>query len=108
MSGDNLAHDSSIGKALIADDDEDFRRLLIRRAKTMGLSVDEVSDGEEALEAISQNSYDILVMDLYMPGATGLEVIREAQRMDPDTEAILMTGDEIMVQTVIAHTVRIS
>jgi diguanylate cyclase (GGDEF)-like protein len=92
LSGDNLAHESSIGKALIADDDEDFRRLLIRRAKTMGLSVDEVSNGTEALEMISQNSYDILVMDLYMPGATGLDVIREAQRMDPDTEAILMTG----------------
>jgi two-component system cell cycle response regulator len=58
----------------------------------MGLSVDDVSDGTEALEAISKNSYDILVMDLYMPGATGLDVIREAQRMDPDTEAILMTG----------------
>lgn len=92
MSGDSLAHEISIGKALIADDEDDFRRLLVRRATTMGLTVDEVSDGTQAIEAIRQNSYDILVMDLYMPGATGLEVIREAQRIDPDTESILMTG----------------
>jgi diguanylate cyclase (GGDEF)-like protein len=92
LSEDNLAHEESIGKALIADDEEDFRRLLVRRATTMGLSVDEASDGTEALEAIRHNNYDILVMDLYMPGATGLDVIREAQRTDPDTEAILMTG----------------
>jgi diguanylate cyclase (GGDEF)-like protein len=92
LSGDNLAHEVSIGKALIADDEEDFRRLLVRRAKTMGLTVDEASDGTEALEAIRHNTYDILVMDLYMPGATGLDVIREAQRTDPDMEAILMTG----------------
>lgn len=92
MSGDSLAHEISVGKALIADDEDDFRRLLVKRATTMGLTVDEVSDGTQAIEAIRQNSYDILVMDLYMPGATGLEVIREAQRIDPDTESILMTG----------------
>lgn len=92
LSGDILGHETSIGKALIADDDDDFRRLLVHRAKKMGLSVDEASDGTEALEAIRQQSFDILVVDLYMPGATGLDVIREAQRTDPDMEAILMTG----------------
>jgi diguanylate cyclase (GGDEF)-like protein len=92
VSGDNLAHETSIGKALIADDEEDFRRLLVRRARKMGLAVEEASDGTEALEAIRKNTFDILVVDLYMPGATGLEVIREAQRTDPHMEAILMTG----------------
>jgi len=48
LSGDILGHETSIGKALIADDDEDFRRLLVHRAKKMGLSVDEASDGTEA------------------------------------------------------------
>jgi two-component system cell cycle response regulator len=92
LSGDPVAHENYIGRALIADDDDDFRNLLVRRAKKMGLSVVEAADGEEALAAIGDSSFDVLVMDLYMPGRTGLDVIRDAQRIDPNLEAIIMTG----------------
>jgi diguanylate cyclase (GGDEF)-like protein len=87
-----VAHESYIGRALIADDDEDFRSLLVRRAKKMGLAVVEASDGDEAMEFIGKSTFDVLVMDLYMPGRTGLDVIRDAQRIDPNLEAIIMTG----------------
>ncbi len=42
----------AVGHVLIADDDHDFRKLLVRRAKRMGLTVAEASDGEEAIEAV--------------------------------------------------------
>lgn len=85
-------HEEFIGKVLIADDDPDFRHLLVRRAKKMGLYVVEVDDGDQAMEALNGNSFDILVVDLYMPGRTGLDVIRETQRVNQDLEAIILTG----------------
>lgn len=92
MSGDRMAHEQIVGRALIADDDDDFRGLLARRAKKMGLSVEEASDGNEAFDLITKKSFDVLVMDLYMPGRTGLDVIRDAQKIDPNLEAIILTG----------------
>lgn len=80
------------GRVLIAEDDPDFRRLLVRRATRLGLSIVEASDGSEALEAVEQHPFDLLVVDLYMPGHSGLEVIQAAQRIDSDLQAILLTG----------------
>lgn len=85
-------HEEFIGKVLIADDDHDFRQLLVRRAKKMGLLVTEAEDGDQALDAIEGDNFDVLVVDLYMPGRTGLEVIRDAQKANKDAEAIILTG----------------
>jgi len=79
-------------KALVVDDDPDFRRILVRRAKKMGLSVVEASNGKEAISVIEKEKFDVLVADLYMPGCTGLEVVRAAQKIDPTMQAIVLTG----------------
>jgi two-component system cell cycle response regulator len=85
-------HEEYIGKVLIADDDPDFRRLLVRRARKMGLYVVDVEDGDKAVEALTEGDFDVLVVDLYMPGCTGLDVIRDAQKANHDLEAIILTG----------------
>ena len=59
------------GRVLVADDDAQFRDLLVRRAEKMGLSVLEVEDGNESMEAIEGERFDFIVSDLYMPGQTG-------------------------------------
>jgi len=87
-----MTQDQSIGRILIADDDADFRSLLVRRAEKMGLEVIEANDGIEASQALQQGSFDILVVDLYMPGMNGLDVIRNAQRVDRDLEAVVLTA----------------
>ncbi len=84
---------SNLGLVLIADDDDDFRRLLVRRAKRMGLRVVEARDGCEALEAVKRQSFDALVLDLYMPGASGIEVLEAGSRIDPEVQTILLTGN---------------
>ncbi|MFQ5946513.1 MAG: diguanylate cyclase [Anaerolineae bacterium] len=88
------------GRVLIAEDDPDFRGLLVRRATKLGLSIVEASDGSEALEAVEQQPFDLLLVDLYMPGHTGLEVIQAAQRIDPDLQAILLTGSATLESAV--------
>jgi two-component system cell cycle response regulator len=80
------------GKILIADDDVDFRSLLVRRAVRMGLTVVEVADGTQALEALSRESFDAVVVDVYMPGCSGVEVASEARKIDPYLQAIVLTG----------------
>jgi two-component system cell cycle response regulator len=82
----------SVGLALVADDDNDFRQLLARRARRMGLTVVEAEAGTQALRAVAENAFDVLVLDVYMPGATGLEVFQAARRQQPDVQAILLTG----------------
>lgn len=81
-----------LGRILIAEDDADFRRILSRRAIRMGLEVDQVENGKEAIEAFKKDSYDALVVDLYMPEFGGLEVIEAAREVDPDIESLILTG----------------
>jgi diguanylate cyclase (GGDEF)-like protein len=85
-------HEQPVGTALVADDDADFRQLLARRARRMGLTVIEVNDGAKALKAVTDQPFDVLVLDVYMPGATGLEVFQAARRTQPEIQAILLTG----------------
>lgn len=77
---------------LIADDDEDFRGLLVRRARRMGLVVLEATDGLQAMETIRAQPVDVIVIDVYMPGLSGLEVAAAARQLDPDVQLIVLTG----------------
>jgi diguanylate cyclase (GGDEF)-like protein len=89
---ENGGNHNSRARILIADDDPDFRRILVRRAKKMGLEVIEAEDGQEAIEALRQYRFDVLLLDLYMPKHTGLDVVQAAQEVDPDLQAIILTG----------------
>jgi diguanylate cyclase (GGDEF)-like protein len=80
------------GKILIADDEEEFRRLLSRRAERLGLTVTQAIDGQKALDAVRSDQFDLLVLDIYMPGASGLEVLKVGRERDPDLQAIVMTA----------------
>lgn len=80
------------GRVLIADDDAQFRSMLVRRATKMGLSVLEVEDGAQAVAALGLERFDLIVSDLYMPGYTGLEVIQKAREVDPEIHAVILTA----------------
>jgi two-component system cell cycle response regulator len=77
---------------LIADDDADFRQILVKRTSRLGFGVVEAVNGPEAIEAVRRRTFDVVVVDLYMPGATGLEVVEQAHRTDPNTQAIVLTA----------------
>jgi len=81
-----------VGTILIAEDDPDYRQLLSRRASRMGLNVHQAANGQEAIDAVNEREFDALVLDLYMPEHTGLEVIDAARKIDPDIQALILTG----------------
>lgn len=62
-------------RLLVADDSETNRKVIRLMLERAGHEVDLVSDGEEALDALEDNTYDLVVVDLQMPGLGGLDVI---------------------------------
>ena len=62
-------------KILIVDDEETIRDLFSQLAQIQGWEVDAVSTGEEALVQVMRKNYDLITLDLNMPGLSGLEVI---------------------------------
>lgn len=81
------------GVVLVADDDPDFRKLLVHRAQRMGLEVVDTEDGNAAVQELSKRLFDVLILDLYMPGKTGLEVFEVARQIDENVQALVLTGN---------------
>jgi DNA-binding NtrC family response regulator len=79
-------------KILIADDDEKMRKVLKTELSEEGFEVDEAGSGTEALEVLEKDGYDVLVLDLNMPGLKGMEVLRKIKSLELSTEVIVLTG----------------
>jgi DNA-binding response OmpR family regulator len=79
-------------KLLVVDDDELLRNSLVEILTMEGYEVQTVSTGEEALIRLQNEDYDLLLLDLRMPGIDGLDVLREVNRTAPATKVILLTG----------------
>jgi adenylate cyclase len=73
---------SGEGRLLLADDDEPNRELLCRRLKKLGYLVKAVGDGREALELVRTGQFDLVLLDLLMPGLDGREVLAR-MKADP-------------------------
>jgi DNA-binding NtrC family response regulator len=78
---------------LIVDDEEDFLETLVKRLEQRKIDATGVRSGEEALEKIKQKKYDVIVLDIKMPGGMdGIETLRELKKIQPIAEVILLTG----------------
>lgn len=75
-------------RALVVDDEASIRSLLARFLSRRGFDVDTAADGEEALEMITADPPDILVMDLYMPKVNGHEVLKKIRDNQLDVGVI--------------------
>ncbi len=68
-------------RVLVADDDADIRSVICSTLAMLGVDIEEVSDGEAALAACKRQLPDVAVLDITMPGMTGLEVCRELKAL---------------------------
>jgi DNA-binding NtrC family response regulator len=78
-------------RVLVVDDKENILNLL-RKVLGDHCDVTTAEDGARALALAAQADFDVIVTDIRMPGADGFEVLREAKRLQPDVEVILMTA----------------
>jgi two-component system response regulator RegA len=80
-------------KTILLVDDEDFFRDRLKRAfVNRGFIVFEAADYNEAVAEIERNAPSMAVVDLRMPGKSGLDVVREAKRIHPDISIVVLTG----------------
>ncbi len=81
-----------IGTILIADDEEEIRNSLSMVLQDEGYRCTAVADGAAAIEELKEHSFDILISDLKMPHANGIEVLEEALKRSSDTLTIIITA----------------
>jgi DNA-binding response OmpR family regulator len=79
-------------KVLLVDDEEDFLKTLAERLETRGLKVTTATSGEAAVNDTERNGYDLIVLDLSMPGIDGLETLKRIKARQPEAEIIMLTG----------------
>ena len=82
----------SLYTVLIVDDEEEFREMTVKRLSKRDLECESAPDGDTALEMIAKKNYDVVLLDVKMPGRDGIETLREIKRMTPMTEVVMLTG----------------
>jgi CheY-like chemotaxis protein len=81
------------GEILLADDEATFRETLSKVLEEEGLNVTAVADGTDAIDAITKRSYGVAILDIQMPGADGIKVLREIMRVRPEMRVLMGIDD---------------
>src|SRR3989338_4430155 len=77
---------------LVVDDEKSMRELLAITLERQGYEVSVAEDGEVAIEAVRRDGFDVIITDLRMPNADGLQVLRAAKEHTPETVVIVITA----------------
>lgn len=92
MTASKVAKMSEKNRILIVDDDETVRWSYLRSLEGTSCQVAAASDGEEALQTMEQNPFDVVLLDMRMPGQDGLSVLRTIKQKWPESEVVIITG----------------
>lgn len=79
-------------KVLLVDDEKKFTMMLAKRLALRGIDVDFVFSGQEAIAKAEDNTYEVAILDVKMPGIGGIELERRLKGLAPDTKIIFLTG----------------
>jgi DNA-binding NtrC family response regulator len=85
---------------LVVDDEEPFRRLLKKELGRKGYSVEVASDGSEALRLLRDRSFDVVLLDVVMPGVDGISLMKTVKE-DPGTPSIIVLTGKATVETAV-------
>src|SRR4051794_27226138 len=83
-------------RVLFVDDEKPLQELMRSELPRLGHEVTVCPDGRAALKVLEKNTFDAAILDLRMPGLTGIEVLEQLKKVSPDTEAVVMTGHASM------------
>ncbi len=79
-------------KLLIAEDERPLRALLFEELQDAGREIKLAANGLEALDLLKEEFFDLLITDIKMPGMSGIELLKEAKRLQPHLLVIIITG----------------
>ena len=78
---------------LVVDDDRNLRSDIANYFSRQGHRVEQAENGQEALDVMERRSFDVMVLDLMMPGLSGLDVLKEMQARYAECEVVMLTGE---------------
>ncbi len=79
-------------RILLVDDEEEFVETLAERLRTRGFHVTESFRGEDTLEKLKEYNFDVMILDVQLPGMLGIEVLGAIKKLKPLTEVLMLTG----------------
>ncbi len=77
---------------LIVDDEKNIRLTLSQALEVLEVETDTASNGEEALSKLREKDFDLILLDLKMPGMDGMEVLQQVSKIRPDIRIIIITA----------------
>src|SRR5258708_1845081 len=83
---------NNIGNVLVVDDEVELKNILVEALTSHGYTVSGFTSGQEALEALRGEAFDVLLTDLMMPEMDGITLVRESLKIDPHLVCMTMTG----------------
>ncbi len=87
-------------KVLVVDDEEPLRRLLKKELARKGFLVDAANDGDAALKMLGEDVYDVVLVDIVMPGIDGISLIKKIKE-DPDSPVVIVLTGKATVETAV-------
>lgn len=82
----------NLPRLLLVDDEERFRETLSKRLAETGYEVRGVASGMEALDLLTHEKFDVVILDIQMPGMSGIETLTEIRTRHLSVEVIMLTG----------------
>lgn len=79
-------------RVLIVDDEPDFLETILKRLKRRKIDATGVSSGKDALDLLEKQPFDVVILDVRMPGMDGIETLKEMKKRRPLMEVIMLTG----------------
>ncbi len=89
-----------MARVLVVDDEEPFRRLLKKELSRKGFSVEVASEGEAALKLLKESVFDVLLLDVLMPGLDGISVMKRL-RKDPTAPPVIVLTGKATIETAV-------
>jgi DNA-binding NtrC family response regulator len=84
--------EAEVIRILLVDDEEDLVEFLAHRLLKRGFTVTATVSGQEALEVVKRQTFDVAILDQKMPGMDGIELLEKVKEIQPFLEVIMLTG----------------
>jgi DNA-binding NtrC family response regulator len=81
-----------VARILVVDDEEQVREMLQEMLQSTGHQVLVASNGDAALQMLRESACEVVIADIFMPGKTGLETIKEVHEQHPDVKIVALSG----------------
>ena len=92
LRGQMMIDNALTRRILLAEDDNDMRRFLVRALEQAGFQVASFDNGLSAYNRLREEPFELLLTDIVMPEMDGIELARRATELDPDIKVMFITG----------------